>query len=569
MNLSWILLAAASLSAHFTGEYARAADWQEPDWSREAEVSGESRANLYRLPPGQLERVVTRGREHAVHYPVEPTGILIPWNAFKDFMNHPEKNPLRRFLQGIFKDLAGFESTDEVFDWLGLQRYPEYHDARPIYQLPPAPAPETEVHHLGVTLRQRHGEQGFTLGCATCHSGALFGKVVLGLTNRFPRANAFFESGIQASERVTPGLFDLILRPKSGESRQYRETHQALAAVGTKEPAALGLDTSLAQVALSLNHRNPDSEASRNPRFEKNPRPDSLDSSIADSKPAVWWNLKYKTRWLSDGSIVSGNPIFTNFIWNEIGRGVDLPSLERWLASDADTVRELTAAVFATEAPRITDFFPAERIPLAQAQRGQKIYQESCARCHGVYEKAWDQSGSEHLAAADRLVTTRVRYFEQTPVKDVGTDPQRARGMQSLAEKLNPLRISQVNGILIEPQRGYVPPPLVGIWARWPYLHNNSVPSLCALLTRASDRPRQYQAGEARDPERDFDLDCNGYPQGDAVPEEWKGRKERLFDASRPGLRNSGHDEGIFLDQGQERLTREQKLDLIRFLQTL
>jgi len=359
------------------------------------------------------------------------------------------------------------------------------------------------------------------------------------------------------------------LRPKPGESRQYRETHQALAAVGTKQPAALGLDTSLAQVTLSLNHRNPDAEGSRNPRFEKNPRADVLDTYIADSKPAVWWNLKYKTRWLSDGSIVSGNPIFTNFIWNEIGRGVDLPALERWLESDADTVRELTAAVFATEAPRITDFFPAARFELAQVRRGQRIYQESCARCHGVHEKAWDHPGSEHLEAADLLATTRVRYFEQTPVKDVGTDPQRAHGMQSLAEKLNPLRISQVNGILIEPQRGYVPPPLVGIWARWPYLHNNSVPSLCALLTRAQDRPRQYHAGEARDPARDFDLDCNGYPQGDAVPEEWKSKKERLFDASRPGLRNSGHDEGIFLDEGQELLTREQKRDLIRFLQTL
>jgi len=420
-----------------------------------------------------------------------------------------------------------------------------------------------------VTLRERHGEIGFTLGCATCHSSQLFGKVVLGMTNRFPRANAFFESGVKATAVVTPGTFDWLLRPSPGESQMFAGTHHAIQAVGTKEPVVLGLDTSLAQVALSLNRRNLDEEASRSREYEQRPRKDRLDTFVADSKPAVWWNLKYKNRWLSDGSIVSGNPIFTNFIWNEIGRGVDLPALDTWLTENPDTVRELTAAVFASEAPRFTDFFPTRLIPLEQAKRGQRIFNDSCARCHGRYEKAWDRPDSDRLTEAEKLETTRVTYFEQTPVKNVGTDPQRAEGMTSLAEKLNPLRISRVNRIVIEPQRGYVPPPLVGIWARWPYLHNNSVPSLCALLTRAELRPRVYYAGPAEDPARDFDADCNGYPVGDGAPEAWKARAEFRYDASRLGMRNMGHDEGIFLDRGTELLTPDQKRDLIHFLQTL
>ena len=32
----------------------------------------------------------------------------------------------------------------------------------------------------------------FTFSCAACHSSNLFGKTVLGMTNRFPKANEFF-----------------------------------------------------------------------------------------------------------------------------------------------------------------------------------------------------------------------------------------------------------------------------------------------------------------------------------------------------------------------------------------
>ena len=78
--------------------------------------------------------------------------------------------------------------------------------------------------------------------------------------------------------------------------------------------------------------------------------------------------LKYKTRWLSDGSIVSGNPIFTNFLWNEIGRGVDLQELEQWLKNNKKIVMELTTAVFATESPRWTDFFHADTINIVKAK---------------------------------------------------------------------------------------------------------------------------------------------------------------------------------------------------------
>src|SRR5262249_35265013 len=46
---------------------------------------------------------------------------------------------------------------------------------------------------------------------------------------------------------------------------------------------------------------------------------------------------------------------------------------------------------------------------------------------------------------------------------------------------------------------GYFAPRLVGIWARYPYLHNGSVPSIPPLLTPPDGRPRVFSlrgAGE-------------------------------------------------------------------------
>ena len=52
--------------------------------------------------------------------------------------------------------------------------------------------------------------------------------------------------------------------------------------------------------------------------------------------------------------------------------------------------------------------------------------------------------------------------------------------MVLIAPRANRLKIFKDNGISLEPHPGsYVPPPLVGIWARWPYMHNNSS---CSVL---------------------------------------------------------------------------------------
>jgi hypothetical protein len=154
-------------------------------------------------------------------------------------------------------------------------------------------------------------------------------------------------------------------------------------------------------------------------------------------------------------------------------------------------------------------------------------------------------------------------------VIDVGTDPGRYLGMKEFAEDLNRLQISKNLNAVVEPQTGYVPPPLEGIWSRWPYFHNNSIPNLCALLTPGSMRPKTYVAGEAKDKKLDFDQECVGYPLGEKAPAEWSKNKDYFYDTQKEGLSNLGHDERIFIKDGKEIYSQSEKLELIEFLKTL
>jgi hypothetical protein len=331
----------------------------------------------------------------------------------------------------------------------------------------------------------------------------------------------------------------------------------------------LGLDTSLAQVALSLAKRAEDSYATRTILSAEFPRPNKLSTLISDSKPAVWWNVKYKNRWLSDGSIVSGNPVHTNFLWNEIGRGTDLKQLENWMTNSHEKIEALTAAVFASKPPRYEKFFGLESIDLEKAKRGQKHFVQSCQKCHGTYEKGWDQPFAFTKSKLKQIRNIKVTYHKKTPVIDVGTDPGRYLGMKEFANDLNRLQISKNLNAVVEPQKGYVPPPLEGIWARWPYFHNNSIPNLCELLTPGPNRIKGYFAGKALDKKTDYDHDCMGYPTGDKTPAQWTQNREYFYDSTKEGLSNLGHDERIFIKEGKEIYTTAEKKELIEFLKTL
>jgi hypothetical protein len=53
------------------------------------------------------------------------------------------------------------------------------------------------------------------------------------------------------------------------------------------------------------------------------------------------------------------------------------------------------------------------------------------------------------------------------------------------------------------------------------------------------------------------------------VPAAWIEDADALFDTSRTGMGNQGHDEGVFLKDGIEMFSPADKADIVAFLQTL
>lgn len=553
----------------------------EPDWSSAATIPGNelckdfhghqvcfrdgNRENIFELGSDQISKTVNEGAKHALYYPVTVSPLLIPHNTLVKFFNEDTNSPIRRFIYRAAQEIANFKDLDDVFKWLGLHKYPESSN-----ELGPNPIPnmggQIQSQRMGVTTRFIHGTYGTTVSCAACHSSNLFGTKVLGMSNRFPRANEFFRLGKMALGATPLSAYQALFNPSKEDLYIFRQSKNAIKFVEIKKPKALGLDTSLAQVGLSLSKRMTDEYATRNILTASIPRANKLRSEPADSKPAVWWNLKYKTRWLSDGSILSGNPVYTNFLWNEIGRGVDLKELESWLMNNQGTIKELTSFVFSAKAPRYTDFF-GNSINVMKAKNGQKLFVKNCSGCHGIYEKGWEDP--IQFDYNKQIATTKVWYHKSTPVIDVGTDDYRYKGMRYFYKDLNRLKISETIGVNVQPQVGYVPPPLVGIWARWPYFHNNSAPTLYDVITPDYKRPKNYIAVPAEDKDKDFDSKRVGYPRKDLVRLPYKKDSDYFYNSKTKGLSNKGHTSMLLDENGKEKFSDREKYEIIEFLKTL
>src|SRR5262249_33824666 len=140
------------------------------------------------------------------------------------------------------------------------------------------------------------------------------------------------------------------------------------------------------------------------------------------------------------------------------------------------TFRDLRAFLLSLEPPNYP--FPVDS---AKAERGKVVFAETCARCHGTY-------------GPDGKYPNKI-----VPLDVIGTDPEGARALSAgLGAHYNWGWLGEAHPVSPE-KGGSQPPPLDGLWATAPYLHNGSVPTLHALLDSPS-RPRRF----TRPPSTDF-----------------------------------------------------------------
>ena len=137
-----------------------------------------------------------------------------------------------------------------------------------------------------------------------------------------------------------------------------------------------------------------------------------------------------------------------------------------------------TARMFRIEAWLRT--LPPPSYPFAidgeRARRGEAIYRQYCFRCH-------DFRGPEvgTVVRLDQIGTDRHRLDSYTPFL------LEAQKIYTAGKPWAFTHFSKTDG--------YANLPLDGVWARAPYLHNGSVPSLWDLLAPAEQRPKVFTRG--------------------------------------------------------------------------
>jgi hypothetical protein len=188
-------------------------------------------------------------------------------------------------------------------------------------------------------------------------------------------------------------------------------------------------------------------------------------------------------------------------------------------------------------------------IDQALAERGHSVFQSNCQSCHGRYGEDW-------------------RYPNQVvALGKVGTDPELARDAYGAADRFRTWFQDSFFGEWSQdtPALGYVAPPLDGVWATAPYLHNDSVPTLAALLN-SPDRPAYWRFRRTATDAPIYDRERVGWDYqpllaGKSAAMSWDERN-RIYDSTGKGYGNAGHTYG-------DDLSPEARRALIEYLKTL
>lgn len=198
-------------------------------------------------------------------------------------------------------------------------------------------------------------------------------------------------------------------------------------------------------------------------------------------------------------------------------------------------------SVIASSFTRVTNFLldlqPPKypfTIDQAKAEKGYTIYERECANCH---EFGKPQTG------------------QVTDISQIGTDRHRLDSFtQSLVDKFHSINFGppfQFDSY--RKTNGYSDTPLDGVWARAPYLHNGSVPTLWNLLEPMEKRPTVFYTGyDVYDP-KNVGFVTTG-PEAEKVG--------FRFEICMPGNGNQGHLYGV-------NLTDDEKWQLVEYLKTL
>lgn len=371
------------------------------------------------------------------------------------------------------------------------------------------------VNDLGVPI--------VTNNCLTCHGTVLFGELVVGLGNEFMD---FTQDSSALVERAG------ALVANEAESLSWEHYADRIAAIAPyTKMHTIGVNPANNLTFVLMAHRDAQSNAWSNEPLLALPPVDPPPVSVPP-----WWRMQKKPAMFNLGE----------------GRG----DHARIMMAASMLCTDNVAALMEIDeyAPDLLAFIksiapPVWPFPVEQSlvELGQQVFESTCSSCHGTYGDR-----GEYPA---RLVPLDVVQTDATLVDFALTD-----GLPYV-DWFNRSYFGQLS--TAAPGPGYVAPPLDGIWATAPFLHNGSVPTLRAVLDRKI-RPLVWRHKTLNASQRDsYDQANIGWNIDIIEPTQLNTPKPTdIYDTRLPGYSNSGHPFG-------DQLSDSQRTAVLEYLKTL
>ncbi len=354
------------------------------------------------------------------------------------------------------------------------------------------------------------GQGGLTINCFACHGGKVAGKTIPGAGNTHIDLETF-RVDLLRLRALNAGKdpFEIDTTPPLNVQTNYHKGSTNAVVIEVLNYVRLNPEV-LLQVLV---------------------QPDMLQHH--DMNAPAWWTTKHKERLYIDGFAPKtprqNMPFARNTEqWDWEARW---QALEPTFVHIFQYIEEVTAPEYPWEIDR------------SLAARGQRLFEQTCAECHGTHD--------EEVNFPGRII----------PISEIGTDPVRLTAVSRPNREWNNNRWMQYHGEqpLDLESTGYVAPPLNGIWASAPYFHNGSVPTLWGVLNQ-QERPVVWKRTEDGYDSTKVGLEVKTF---DAVPPDLSPRHRRMhYDTTHTGNSAAGHP---FPDV----LSADEKRAVVEYLKTL
>lgn len=446
--------------------------------------------------------------------------ILLPFSIFaqtrQDQADHAAE--VFRTLNFYYKGRGMAVSPDLIKTYESLRKLGiGTSDLGPLYQRWGMIVQDNAVR--GLFNEPYEGMQVGVLGCVACHGGKAAGQYIVGLGNKNIDVGQIGSDAVLAMK-----MWGTL--PHSNP--KFKELHER----------ALSFTKGLSDPKIS-NHTQGLVPTSLIRSWFWTVKGDPIPTDILKGHvkvPHLWgYGEKRKTGSFWDGE---GN--------GELGGwGI---AVELYAGQTVENVREYYPHVLKAE-EALGELLPPKypfAINSAKAQNGEKLFVRSCQGCHGTHVR--DLEGLPIYDSPKHI-----------PLRVVKTDSERLDALtEDLYQRIETNPLNEYIQAWRRPEKGYVAPKLWGIWSRFPYLHNMSVPTVYDVMSDPESRPKKFSLKNAGEKER-FNETKLGltFVKNDLI-------KRRLYDTTRKGSSNQGHYFESF-----KTLTHDEKIEIIEYLKTL